>query len=54
MGLAVLPVKLPARKWPVVIVTLKNRTPNPVTQMLICHLRAGVKILDAKRPKPAA
>src|SRR5262249_8047570 len=38
MGLTVLPVKLAVRKWPVVIVTLKNRTLNPVTQMFIDHL----------------
>jgi DNA-binding transcriptional LysR family regulator len=48
MGLKVLPVKLAVRKWPVVIVTLKNRTLNPVAQMFIEHLRAGVKALDVK------
>jgi DNA-binding transcriptional LysR family regulator len=50
MGLTVLPVKLAVRKWPVVIVTLKNRTLNPVTQMFIDQLRAGVKTLDVKTP----
>ena len=51
MGLTVLPVKLAVRKWPVIIATLKNRTLNPVTKMFIDHLRAGVKVLDVKKPK---
>ena len=54
MGLTVLPVKLAVRKWPVVIVTLKHRTMNPVTQMFLDHLRAGVKTLDTKRSKSIA
>ena len=31
----VLPVKLPIRQWPTSILTLKNRTPNPVTKLFI-------------------
>ena len=50
MSLKVLPVKMPARKWPVVIVTLKNRTSNPVAQLFIEHVRTAVKTLDAKTP----
>lgn len=48
MSLKVLPVKLAVRKWPVVIATLRNRTLNPVAQVFIEHLRAGVKTLNAK------
>ena len=46
--LKVLPVDLPARPWPVVIVTLKNRTLNPVAQLFIDHLRAFTKTITAK------
>ena len=46
--LKVLPVDLPARPWPVVIVTLKNRTLNPVAQLFIDHLRAFTKTIAAK------
>jgi DNA-binding transcriptional LysR family regulator len=46
--LKVLPVDLPARPWPVVIVTLKNRTLNPVAQLFIDHLRAFTKTMAAK------
>src|SRR5712691_11608160 len=46
--LKVLPVDLPARAWPVVIVTLKNRTLNPVAQLFIDHLRAFTKTITAK------
>ena len=46
MSLKVLPVKLAVRKWPVVIVTLKNRTLNPVAQVFIEHLRVAANTLD--------
>ncbi len=48
LPLKVLPVDLPARPWPVVIVTLKNRTLNPVAQLFIDHLRAFTKTIAAK------
>jgi len=47
MSLKVLPVKLAEREWPVVIVTLKNRTLNPVVRLFVEHLRMGVKSLGA-------
>jgi DNA-binding transcriptional LysR family regulator len=43
MSLKVLPIKLPVREWPVAMVTLKNRTLNPVVQLFIEHLRAAAK-----------
>ena len=48
LPLKFLPVDLPARPWPVVIVTLKNRTLNPVAQLFIDHLRAFTKTMAAK------
>jgi DNA-binding transcriptional LysR family regulator len=39
----VLSVALPARPWPVAIVSLKNRTPNPTVQRFIEQVRAFAK-----------
>jgi DNA-binding transcriptional LysR family regulator len=47
-ALKVLPVKLPARPWPVAILTLKNRTLSPVVQIFIDHLRASMKLMHAE------
>ncbi len=38
-SLKALPVALPLRPWPVVLLTLKNRTLNPVVQSFLGHLR---------------
>jgi len=43
--LKVLPVKLPIAPMPIGIVTLKNRTLNPVAQLFIEHARAVAKPL---------
>jgi DNA-binding transcriptional LysR family regulator len=48
-GLKALPVKLPARPWPVAIVTLKNRILSPVVTLFIEHLRAFSKTLGRER-----
>jgi DNA-binding transcriptional LysR family regulator len=48
-SLKALPVNLPARPWPVAVVTLKNRTPSPVVELFIEQLRAFSKSL-ATRP----
>lgn len=46
MGLKILPVKLSGSKgWPVVIITLKGRTLNPVSRLFINHVRAAVSLL---------
>ena len=50
MSLKVLPIKLPAREWPIVIVTLKNRTLNPVARLFLEHVRAGVRSWGAGAP----
>jgi DNA-binding transcriptional LysR family regulator len=51
MALKILPIKLPVREWPVVMVTLKNRTQNPVVQLFMKHLREDAESLDTKLPK---
>jgi DNA-binding transcriptional LysR family regulator len=38
-SIKVLPVDLPDRPWPVAIVTVKNRTLNPVVERLIAQIR---------------
>jgi DNA-binding transcriptional LysR family regulator len=37
--LKVLPIDLPARPWPIAVITLKNRTLSPTVQLFIDHLR---------------
>lgn len=37
--LQILPIELPLRPWPIVLITLKHRTLNPVAQRFIEHLR---------------
>ncbi len=46
--LVVLPVELPQRDWPVVMVTLKNRTLNPVAEVFMKAVRTGFGALAAK------
>jgi DNA-binding transcriptional LysR family regulator len=41
MALKILPIGLPVREWPVAIVTLKDRTLNPVARLFIEHVRAA-------------
>jgi hypothetical protein len=55
----VLPVDLPARPWPVAIVTLKNRTLSPVVERFIACAREVTKSMagrpggcSAQRQKP--
>jgi len=47
-SLKVLPVDLPVRPWPVVIVTLKNRTLSPVVRRFIESAREVSKALASK------
>jgi DNA-binding transcriptional LysR family regulator len=44
--LKVLPVKLPMARVPVTIVTLKNRTLNPVAKLFIQHAHEAAKPLS--------
>jgi hypothetical protein len=44
-SLKVLPVVVPTRPWPVAAVTLKSRTPSPVVELFIEHLRTFSKSL---------
>ena len=43
LPIRVLPIKLPEREWPVAMVTLKNRTLNPVAKLFIEQLRKEIK-----------
>jgi len=43
-GLKVLPVNLPPRPWPVTILTLKNRSMNPVVERFIESMREAAKL----------
>jgi DNA-binding transcriptional LysR family regulator len=42
-GMKVLPVDLPVRPWPVVIATVKNRTPSPVVELFVAFVRELTK-----------
>lgn len=48
-SLKALPVRISTRPWPVAVVTLKSRTPSPVVELFIEHLRTFSKSL-ANRP----
>jgi DNA-binding transcriptional LysR family regulator len=43
MSLKVLPVRLPTPAWPTVLVTLKNRMPNPAVKLFIDEVRTEFK-----------
>jgi DNA-binding transcriptional LysR family regulator len=47
-SLKALPISLPARPWPVAVVTLKSRTPSPVVELFIEQLRIFSKSLNGR------
>ena len=49
-SLKVLPVDLPARPWPVAIVTLKNRTLSPGVERFIAHIRDFTRPMRERLP----
>jgi DNA-binding transcriptional LysR family regulator len=49
LSLKVLPVEMPVQMWPIGIVTLKGRTPNPALQLLIECAEEVAKPLTIKR-----
>lgn len=54
-GLKTLPVDLPARPWPVVMVTLKNRTLNPIVERFLqCAREVAEATAGWRRPHAAA
>jgi len=53
-SLKALPVDFPARPWPAVIVTLKNRTLSPVVERFIQHVRDFTKPMRAPEPSTRA
>jgi DNA-binding transcriptional LysR family regulator len=50
--LKALPVDLPVRPWPAVIVTLKNRTLSPVVEHFIQHVRDFTRPMRAEGSAP--
>jgi DNA-binding transcriptional LysR family regulator len=56
-GLKALPIALPVTPWPVAVVTLKNRTLNPVAQRFVEHDEHAVAFVGEEvglsRPHPA-
>jgi len=46
-ALKILPIELPTCTWPIVLVTVKNRTLNPVAQRFIDHIRAFTTAMKA-------
>src|SRR3954449_414202 len=49
LAMKVLPVEMPVQMWPIGIVTLKGRAPNPAQQLLIDCAREVAKPLAGKR-----
>ena len=45
LGLKIIPVDLPMRSWPVVIITLKNRMISPVAELFLNRVRDITKAL---------
>lgn len=48
MSIKALPIKLPRHEFPLAIVTLKSRMPNPVVQLFIKHVREGLRPMAAR------
>ena len=54
-GIRALPIKLPKHDFPLAIVTLKRRMPNPVVQLFIKHALSGLRaIASPRRARPLA
>jgi len=51
-ALKALPVDIPDRPWPAVIVTLKNRTLSPVVERFIQHVRDFTQPMRTANPAP--
>jgi DNA-binding transcriptional LysR family regulator len=50
LSLKVLPVDMPSQMWPIGIVTLKERTPNPATRLFIeCALQVAKPLASKSR-----
>ncbi len=49
--LKVLPIRLPARPWPVTVVTLRNRTLTPVVERFIGCAREAARPFNAFSPR---
>jgi DNA-binding transcriptional LysR family regulator len=47
VGLKILPVNIPATRYSVVIITVRNRTPGPLAALFIEHARAVARSLSS-------
>lgn len=47
-SLKILPIDLPRQQWPIVLITLKHRTLNPVAQRFVEHLRDCTRSIAAE------
>jgi DNA-binding transcriptional LysR family regulator len=45
-ALKILPIDLPPRPWPVILLTLKNRTLTPVVERFIASVREMAKLFE--------
>jgi DNA-binding transcriptional LysR family regulator len=48
-NLKILPIRLPKHDFPLAIVTLKRRMPNPVVQLFIRHARSTLKAMASSQ-----
>jgi DNA-binding transcriptional LysR family regulator len=46
VGLKILPLMMPATRYPIAIITVKNRTPGPLAKLFIEHARTVAKSLS--------
>jgi len=46
VGLKILPVEMPATRYSIAIITVKNRTPGPLANLFVEHARAVAKSLS--------
>ncbi len=53
-SLKVLSLELPARSWPVLAVTLRNRTLSPIVQRFLEHVREQAKSIAARDLIPSS
>jgi DNA-binding transcriptional LysR family regulator len=54
LRLKVLPVELPSRSWPIVAVTVRNRTLSPIVERFLEHARAVSQSLSGARLRGAS
>ena len=52
LSMKVLPVEMPVQMWPIGIITLRDRTPNPAQRLLVeCALEVARPLAGARNPR---